>query len=133
MLVCARIGDDANPPVWMCILKPDQFDGHRLLIWDAKVVSAQPDQAVVTANGIPIRAVGAVGALRPDARLQISATFRAPDRIEVDAVRVRPPDWRGWIVNGVSALVLVWLAALLWRHFRLAGSPIGPEDAWPTS
>lgn len=125
----ANRGDDINPPLWRCVAKPDEHEGRRVWAAVATVEAHRPGEVLLKVDGLKVRATGAIAPLQgllQDQTLSLSGTFHAPDRLDVDAIRVwedSPP--RTALMWAVSGLCLAALAIHGLRQFTIAIPPIG--------
>jgi hypothetical protein len=123
----ARRGEEVNPSVQACVLKPDTYDGRSIWIPGATVVERSGGEARLTVGGLTLRATGNIEGLDVAREYWISGTFRAPDGFEVASSRRVAAKGERWVLNGVSAGVLALIAWAASRRLSLRSRPLIEE------
>jgi len=107
-----------NPAPWRCLAQPARWDGTRLWIPSARILSAGPDSFVLETEGLPFEVRGRA-AVAPGDVVGVSGTFDAA------GPHLRLREWRkgsglrGWrrIAEAVSFVVLALILLNFLRHF----------------
>lgn len=113
-------GQGINPMLWRVVAEPVRWDGNRLWVPQARIVTTG-EASYEIAAGDPearIRVAGpAPGA--PGDLISVIGTFRAEGlRLDPERSRVLPPQSRlRWLVEAVSVVTLLAVLADFARHF----------------
>ena len=119
-VLAARRGEAVNPMLWRCVAQPERWQGARLWIPFARIVSVR-DASYEIAAGDPEARIRVDGPApgKPGDLVTLTGTFRADGpRLEPDRSRAFPPRFRlRWLVEAVSIAVVLGVLANLARHF----------------
>ena len=73
---CAKRGDTINPALWRCVVEPRRWDGTRLWVPAARIVSSRQDEYEIQTAELRIRVVGRPPA-EPGRSVSLAGVFRA--------------------------------------------------------
>lgn len=129
-VLAVRRGEPINPTLWRCVAEPARWDGTRLWLPYATILSVRESDFRVASGDTEIRVVGrapaAVGGF-----ITLSGTFRADGpSFEMDRNRVLPPHFRlRWLIEAVSVAVVLAVLANFCRHFLFRPKVLQAEGA----
>jgi hypothetical protein len=125
-------GDDLNPELWRCVAQPERWNGKRLWLPRARIVSVR-DSWYEIVSGDPEAGIRVDGPApgNPGERISLSGTFQSDGpRLVTERVRVLPPRVRlRWLVEAVSVAVVLAVLANLGRHFLFRPKVLQVEGA----